>query len=185
LRTKAGARLHEARTTVQVFRDHLGGRANGVRDVAFWHKAADVGGPAYDFRSLRQNRHGRFGTASEKAGIRRRMRIQDVQLTAAKVSNPGIRGKARNSPDNSKGISQLGMCKFESSQVSQAVTQPEEVGAYASKSTAFHRLSVRRSRVSSLPKMATLARICRKSQAQAAEIPVFEETIGGDWFDQH
>ena len=33
--------------------------------------------------------------------------------------------------------------------------------------------------------MATLARICRKSPAQTAEIPVFVETIGGDWFDHH
>jgi 3-oxoacyl-[acyl-carrier protein] reductase len=39
--------------------------------------------------------------------------------------------------------------------------------------------------VSGLPKMATLARICRKSPAQTAEIPVFVETIGGDWFDHH
>jgi hypothetical protein len=33
--------------------------------------------------------------------------------------------------------------------------------------------------------MATLARICGKSPAQIAEIPVFVETIGGDWFDRH
>jgi hypothetical protein len=33
--------------------------------------------------------------------------------------------------------------------------------------------------------MAILARICRKSLAQTAEIPVFVETIGGDWFDRH
>ena len=49
----------------------------------------------------------------------------------------------------------------------------------------FYRLFVRLSQVSSLPKMATLARICRKSPAQTAEIPVFVETIGGDWFDHH
>ena len=50
---------------------------------------------------------------------------------------------------------------------------------------AFHRLFVRLSQVSSLSKMATLARICRKSPAQTAEIPVFVETIGGDWFDHY
>jgi hypothetical protein len=71
--------------------------------------------------SLRQSRHGRFCTASEKAGIRRRVRIQNAQLTAAKVSNPGFRGKAGIPPDISKGISQSGMCEFESSEVSQAL----------------------------------------------------------------
>jgi hypothetical protein len=40
-------------------------------------------------------------------------------------------------------------------------------------------------RVSVLRKTATLARICRKSPARTAEISVFEETIGGDWFDRH
>jgi hypothetical protein len=50
---------------------------------------------------------------------------------------------------------------------------------------AFYRLFARLSQVSSLPKMAILARIRRKSLAQTAEIPVFEETIGGDWFDHH
>jgi hypothetical protein len=50
---------------------------------------------------------------------------------------------------------------------------------------AFYRLFARLSQVSSLPKMAILARICRKSLAQTAEIPVFVETIGGDWFDRH
>jgi hypothetical protein len=98
-------------------------RASGL---VHWHKA-DVSGPANDFCSLRQSRHDRFCTASEKAGIRRRVRIQNAQLTAAKVSNPGFRGKARNSPDISKGISQSGMCKFESSDVSQAVSQLEIV----------------------------------------------------------
>jgi hypothetical protein len=52
------------------------------------------------------------------------------QLTAAKVSNPGFRRKARNSADNSKGISQLGMYKFESSEVSQAVDQLEIAGVF-------------------------------------------------------
>jgi hypothetical protein len=40
-------------------------------------------------------------------------------------------------------------------------------------------------RVSGLRKMATLARICQKSPARTAEIPVFEETIGGDEFDRY
>ena len=53
----------------------------------------------------------------------RRVRIQKAQLLAAKVSSPNFAEKSRNSPDISKGISQSGMYKFESSQVSQAVTQ--------------------------------------------------------------
>jgi hypothetical protein len=48
------------------------------------------------------------------------VRIKDTQLPAAKVSNPNFAKKSRNSPDISKGISQSGMYKFESSQVSQA-----------------------------------------------------------------
>jgi hypothetical protein len=63
------------------------------------------------------------------------VRARNAQLLAAKVSNPGFRGKVRNSPDISKGIFELGMCEFESSQVSQAVRRlgkfPEkrEIGA--------------------------------------------------------
>jgi hypothetical protein len=59
----------------------------------------------------------RSGPAS---GILRRVRIQYPQLTAAKVSNPKFRGKCGNFLDISKGISQSGICKFESSEVSQA-----------------------------------------------------------------
>jgi hypothetical protein len=53
------------------------------------------------------------------------VRIRDIQLSAAKVSNPNFAEKSGNSPDISKGISQSGICKFESSQVSQAV-RPDE-----------------------------------------------------------
>jgi hypothetical protein len=60
-----------------------------------------------------------------------------------------------------------------------------EGGPVLVESTAFYRVSARLSKVSSLQKTATLARICRKSPAQTAEIPVFVETIGGDRFDLH
>jgi hypothetical protein len=53
--------------------------------------------------------------------------IQDIQLPAAKVSNPNFGEKCGNSLDISKGISQSGIYRFESSQGSQAVTQPEIV----------------------------------------------------------
>jgi hypothetical protein len=39
--------------------------------------------------------------------------------------------------------------------------------------------------VSKTSEYATLARISRKSPALTAEIPVFEETVGGDGFDHH
>jgi hypothetical protein len=55
------------------------------------------------------------------SGNLRRVRIQYAQLRAAKVSNPIFEQKSGNSPDISKGISQLGMYEFESSQVSHAV----------------------------------------------------------------
>ena len=64
----------------------------------------------------------RSGSAS---GILRRVRIQYPQLTAAKVSNPKFRGKCRNFLDISKGISQSGMRKIESSEVSQAFSFSE------------------------------------------------------------
>ena len=55
-----------------------------------------------------------------RSKIQRRVRIRDAQLTAAEVSSRRFRGKCGNSSDISKGISQSGMSKFESSQVSQA-----------------------------------------------------------------
>jgi hypothetical protein len=51
----------------------------------------------------------------------RRVRIRNTQLSAAKVSNPNFGEKCGNSPDISKGISQSGIYRFESSKVSQAV----------------------------------------------------------------
>jgi hypothetical protein len=55
------------------------------------------------------------------------MRIFNLRLEAAKVSNLNFGEKSVNSPDISKGISRSGMYKFESSRLSQAVTQPEIV----------------------------------------------------------
>jgi hypothetical protein len=43
--------------------------------------------------------------------------VSEYSAPAAKVSNPNFEEKSGNSPDISKGISQSGMCKFESSQV--------------------------------------------------------------------
>ena len=49
-----------------------------------------------------------FCTAYQKAGIQRRVRIQNAQLTAAKVSNPRFRGKVRKFPRHFKGHFSIG-----------------------------------------------------------------------------
>jgi hypothetical protein len=59
------------------------------------------------------------------SGILRGVRIQYPQLTAAKVSNPKFRGKRGNFLDISKGNSQSGMCKFESSPRSSPYHRPD------------------------------------------------------------
>jgi hypothetical protein len=48
-------------------------------------------------------------------------RIRDINFQLQKSLTPDFEEKRGNSPDISKGISQLGMCKFESSRPSQAV----------------------------------------------------------------
>ena len=53
-------------------------------------------------------------------------RILSFQLQ--KSPTPNFEGKCGNSPDISKGVFQSGMCKFESSQVSQPVP-PSEIGS--------------------------------------------------------
>jgi hypothetical protein len=50
-----------------------------------------------------------------------------LSLQLQKSPTPDFEEKYGNSPDISKGISQLGMCKFESSQVSQAVRRSEKL----------------------------------------------------------
>jgi hypothetical protein len=51
-----------------------------------------------------------------------------LSLKLQRPPSPDFEEKGGNSPDISKGISQLGIYKFESSEVSQAVTQLEIVG---------------------------------------------------------
>jgi hypothetical protein len=48
-----------------------------------------------------------------------------LSLQLQKSPTPDFEEKCGNSPDISKGISQMGMCKFESSKVSQAFPRPE------------------------------------------------------------
>jgi len=60
----------------------------------------------------------------------------------------------------------------------QPATRSTRGGLTLVESTAFYRVFVRLPRVSGLQKTATLTRICRKSPAQTAEIPIFR---GDDW----
>jgi hypothetical protein len=64
-----------------------------------------------------------------------------TQLLAAKVSAPEFWGNVRNSADTSKGFFQSGMCKFESSQVSQAVWCLERMSPIPAESPANGGLS--------------------------------------------
>jgi hypothetical protein len=99
------------------------------------------------------------------------VRIQYPQLTAAKVSNPKFRGKCGNFLDISKGISQSGMCKFESSEVSQAfrrlarLAKKSENGPEIPAFRAFNLISGLVVRQSSGANR-------RKSPAVSADIPV-------------
>jgi hypothetical protein len=70
----------------------------------------EVPGRTGDVRSSGQGR--RFRTRSTM--------FPSVGRIVPKVSGPDFRVFARNSPDISKGICELGMCEFETSQVSQA-----------------------------------------------------------------
>jgi hypothetical protein len=82
--------------------------ADPRRRLASHELLAALQGPANDVCSMRQRRRSRFCTAPEKAGIQRRVRIQDAQLTAAKVSNPRFRGKVRKFPRHFKGHFSIG-----------------------------------------------------------------------------
>lgn len=62
---------------------------------------------------------------SEKSESRDACVSQMLSLQLQKSPTPDFEEKCGNSADVSKGISQLGMCKFESSEVSQAVRVSE------------------------------------------------------------
>ena len=57
----------------------------------------------------------------------RRVRIENLQLIGAKVSNLEFRGIRRNSLDISKGLSQRGMLEFDPWKVSQPVPESEKI----------------------------------------------------------
>jgi hypothetical protein len=75
--------------------------------TASGHKA-DVNGPANDACPFQAKQAKPVLHSARKAGIKRRMRIQDAQLTVAKVSNPRFRGKVRKFPRHFKGHFSIG-----------------------------------------------------------------------------
>jgi hypothetical protein len=110
------------------------------------------------------------------------VRGQNAQLTAAKVSAPGFGGKCGNSPDISKGIHQLGMCKFESSQVSQpfprSARRPRKC-KIRPEMPAFGAFDL----VSKLPNWQSDSSNWRKSPATPANIPVLQRLSAETGFD--
>jgi hypothetical protein len=79
----------------------------------------------------------RFCTGPEKPESRDGCVSRDAQLTAAKSPTPDFEEKCGNCPDISKGISQSGIYRFESSEVSQALRQFTTRGSQARKSGLF------------------------------------------------
>jgi hypothetical protein len=110
------------------------------------------------------------------------VRIRNTQLLAAIVSNPRFRGKVRNSPDISKGISELGMCEFESSQISQAVRR---LGGLPRKSEKRPQMPAFRAFdfVSGLPNRQWEGANRGKSLATPANIPVLRRLLAETGFD--
>ena len=117
--------------------------------------------------------------------LRRRVRISNEQLADAKVSSPIFPAKLRKFMRHFKGLFAFGNVEVRSLRGQPATHSTGESGYVIVEIAVFHRPFVRLSRFSGLRKTATLERICRKSPTQTTEIPVFVETIGGDWFDHH
>jgi hypothetical protein len=89
-----------------------------------------------------------------------------------------------NSPDISKGSPQLGMCKFESSQVSQPVSKPQIMtlkGDKGPRLAGFCNCAP----VSQLPNWRTRRPFREKSPGTTADIPVFRRFSPEIGFDLH
>jgi hypothetical protein len=109
-------------------------------------------------------------------------RILSLQLQ--KSPPPNLEEKCGNSPDISKGISRMGMCKFESSQGSQAVPEAEIDTLKREKSpllAGFGNFVP----VSELPNWRTRRPFREKSPATTANIPVFGRLSLETRFDLH
>jgi hypothetical protein len=119
----------------------------------------------------------RFCTGPEKPESRDGCVSRDAQLTAAKSPTPDFQEKCGNCPDISKGISQSGIYRFESSEVSHALRQFTTRGSQARKSGLFaHSTWSPGSRSRNL-------RQWRKVSGRFPKNSRFAETIGGDRFE--
>jgi len=96
-----------------------------------------------------------------------------LSLELQKSLTSDFEEKCGNSPDISKGISQLGMYKFESSQVSQAVPRPELPPLKEEKSPLLAGFC-NSAQVSELSNWRTRRPFRQKSPATAANIPVLQ-----------
>jgi hypothetical protein len=90
----------------------------------------------------------------------------------------------RNSRDISKADIHLRMSEFDPSQGSHTLTRPKIVVNFYARSLQFAGIFAYWSSLQEL-KIGNWARICRKSPAYTVEIPVLEETTGGDGFDHY
>jgi hypothetical protein len=107
-----------------------------------------------------------------------------LSLQLQKSPTPDFEEKCGNSPDISKGISQMGMCKFESSEVSHAFQRSARLSKRPGKGPeipAFRALAL----VSGLPLRRSRGGNPGKSPAVSAKIPVLRRLSAETRFDQH
>ena len=109
-------------------------------------------------------------------------RILSLQLQ--KSPPPNLEEKCGNSPDISKGVSRMGMCKFESSQGGQAVPRLEASSLKVQKSPLLAGFCNSVS-VSKRPSRRTGGPFRQKSPATIANIPVFRRLSLETRFDLH
>jgi hypothetical protein len=122
---------------------------------------------------FRQSRQSLFCTAPEKPESRDGCVSKMLSLQLQKSPTPDFEEKCGISADISKGISQLGMCKFESSEVSQAVwcfARLPKNSANGLEMTAFGAVDF----VSGLPNRHLRGANRRKSPAVRANIPILQ-----------
>ena len=96
-----------------------------------------------------------------------------LSLQLQKSPTPDFEEKCGNSPDISKGISQSGMCKFESSQVSQPVTASEELAVWMAERPTIGGFCDLVGRLQNSRVYRIRRQLCGKSPPATADIPVF------------
>ena len=151
------------------------------------HLAHSCPGHAASKRPLSMRRK----TAKVPPSVRRTFSCHNARLQAP--------DQIANGPESLRGCKQV-----ESGKIPQRIQRPNhkrDCGSSIPPKAATHSLDLRvcsisaqnaricggfyKSSLSKISDSATSARLCRNSPAHTAEIPVFEETIGGDGFDRH